>query len=400
MKNITEAKDKIQEEENRLAERSGGSTATLTENIDRHRQEIASLDAEMHELEAKHTIDKTNLETAERHLSELSRQEQAKSKELQEAEGRLRNVGSSNSDPMKGYPNTMRELLRLIENERGFLEKPIGPLGLHITLKDPKWEGIIEKYLGGTLSSFVVTNHNDGNLLGRLMEKARCRVNYSVTRPKKFTPLEPSDQYLTVLRVLEIDNEATRTQLIVGHGAEQTILIEDRDFANNLMRDRRPSDNIQQCFSINKHKAGYGFRIGGAIGVSSLIPVPPFRGYTHMKSGNINAQIEMINGQINDIKNVLRDITMRKNSAQQTVGQLKHTISDFQREIRQFNHRISKGEDEIERLQSRIEEINADGELGVHQERLKVGQHFNPFLSNANLLLGRRRKTGVHHSIL
>ena len=289
---IHEIKAVIQAEENRLAERSGGSTATLADNIEKHKQQIESLRADMHALEAQNANDKAELENAEIHASNISRQESSKQEEIREAEARLRNVSRAGKDPLQGFQPSMRELLRLIDNERGFSEKPIGPLGIYITLKEPKWESIIEKFFGGTLSSFVVSNYEDGRILSSLMDRARCRVPYSVLKSKQFTLDQPNDQYLTVLKVLDIENEVVRTQLIVAHGAEQTILIEDLRFASDLMRDRRQQDNIQQCFSINRNRPGYGHRVGGAIGVSSVAPVQPYKGITRMKSGSITRQIE------------------------------------------------------------------------------------------------------------
>lgn len=326
----------------------------------------------MQVLENQNTADRENLEEANKTVSQLQARESEKSYELRACQENLHQAKQAEGNVMQGFPKWMPSLLRAIDNEPGFRQKPVGPLGMYITLKEQKWMGIIEKFLGTTLTSFVVTNYADGDLLKRIMDRVGFRVPYTVTAPKQLNMNEPAENYLTILRVLDIENESARIQLVVSHSAEQAILIEDLDEANQIMRHRRHQDNIQMCFSINKNHAGYGHKVGGGIGVSSVAPVPPFNGLSHMKSVNAGAQIERFQYDVQRIQMELHEIEREKGAAKQRVAQIKQSMDDFDRRIRNFRLQISQNEDRIESLQSRIEEINADGELNVLQERLRV----------------------------
>ncbi len=71
----------------------------------------------------------------------------------------------------RGFEPNIGNLLRAIDNERGFKERPIGPVGRYIKLLKPEWASVVENTLGATLSSFVVTCKDDQNLLSKLMSK-------------------------------------------------------------------------------------------------------------------------------------------------------------------------------------------------------------------------------------
>lgn len=72
---------------------------------------------------------------------------------------------------MAAFDRRMPRLLAAIERESRFREKPVGPAGLYVTLREQKWLHIIETMLGGTLNAFVVTNYEDSDVLKKLMRE-------------------------------------------------------------------------------------------------------------------------------------------------------------------------------------------------------------------------------------
>ena len=69
----------------------------------------------------------------------------------------------------------MPRLLKRIDEEYSkgrFRQKPIGPLGALIKVKDPAWTPAIEAYLGpSTLTSFRVDNPQDAKVLQMIMKE-------------------------------------------------------------------------------------------------------------------------------------------------------------------------------------------------------------------------------------
>lgn len=79
-------------------------------------------------------------------------------------------------------------------------------------------------------------------------------------------------------------------QLVINQGIEQTILMEDRSQAIDLMNNSKLS-NVKQCFTMNV-RAGEGLRLsygyGGNVGSNYI---PPFRGPPRMNT-DIEYQIQ------------------------------------------------------------------------------------------------------------
>ena len=65
----------------------------------------------------------------------------------------------------------MPRLLKAIEQDRDFRQRPIGPIGKHLRLTKPKWSSILEKSFGGMLTAFVVTSKEDQGRLSALMRQ-------------------------------------------------------------------------------------------------------------------------------------------------------------------------------------------------------------------------------------
>ena len=96
-----------------------------------------------------------------------------KHKEIQAAEGRLNSFIRDRGQQKTAYPAAMPRLLRAIQQDNEFEEKPIGPIGNHVRLLDPQWSSVLEKQLGGVLDSFIVTSKNDQIRLSGHMQRIK-----------------------------------------------------------------------------------------------------------------------------------------------------------------------------------------------------------------------------------
>lgn len=71
------------------------------------------------------------------------------------------------------YGNAMGQVRQQIETARWFGEKPIGPLGLFVSLRDRKWAELMQNTLGNMMTSFAVTDARDRANLKSLLSKYR-----------------------------------------------------------------------------------------------------------------------------------------------------------------------------------------------------------------------------------
>lgn len=92
-----------------------------------------------------------------------------KRKEVSAAEERLQSMNRDRGNVMAGFDPNMTKLIQIIRNDRGFLETPVGPMGLHVKLKKPIWSDVLESTMGSTLNGFVVTSKADQLRLSNLL---------------------------------------------------------------------------------------------------------------------------------------------------------------------------------------------------------------------------------------
>jgi len=167
-KDITAASNKvdkflqdIEEEQRRLEAANGGAHARKLEEIK---------EAEGAVLNAREAFDQHNeklagLEDARQRgkarEKEMTAPFAAKRKAVEDARERLQTLNHDRGDSMAGFDKRMSFVLQQIRNDVGFREKPVGPLGMHITLLKPEWSHVLESTMAQSLTSFIVTNKPD-----------------------------------------------------------------------------------------------------------------------------------------------------------------------------------------------------------------------------------------------
>lgn len=195
-KKIKETKEEIREEEERLEGANGGNNAQLLEDQRNAENEVLRVKGEMSAHDQKNRDDQVAHQIAMQELDRTSRSVEAKNTEIRNKQNSLREIRAAEGDFLNVFGAKMPALLRAIDNERGFRVKPVGPIGNYITLRNPKWLSILERFFGSTLTAFVVTNYEDSEILKRLMRACNWYVLlpaiillYNITNASKRIPV-------------------------------------------------------------------------------------------------------------------------------------------------------------------------------------------------------------------
>lgn len=86
----------------------------------------------------------------------------------------LKLVHSTPKDHLRTYGDFMPSFIAALEKQYKmgkFSKLPIGPLGNHIEVIDPKYRRCVEDVLRPMINAFCVDNANDRKVLGELMKK-------------------------------------------------------------------------------------------------------------------------------------------------------------------------------------------------------------------------------------
>ncbi|KAK8098656.1 uncharacterized protein PG998_014142 [Apiospora kogelbergensis] len=225
---VDNMKAKIQEEERQLEEVNGGAAAEAERAVDEANKAQRNADDELKTHKEAESKLRDDMVEAEHQVEQASKLVDQKRKEVNAAEGRLRHLSQSRIDPLAGYEPQMAQLLRSINNDGGFQDQPIGPIGLHIKLKKPDWTLILEKVLNDPLNGFIVTNPQDQKRLTSHLKRFRMdRTPIYISKPGfSLNALrEPDAGFETILRVVDIDEPRVRDQLVLVARIEQIVLM-------------------------------------------------------------------------------------------------------------------------------------------------------------------------------
>jgi len=170
-RNKTQTQSKIDAEHARIENANGPAHAQKVTELEETRAAIPELLARMEH----HSGTKPQLEQAVQQAEQQVRASKApieqKQQELQQAETLLQSLERDKGDQTRAFPPAIHNVRRAIQNDNRFRDKPVGPMGMYISLKKPEWSTAIERTLGGSGDAFVVTNKQDQSILSEIMRR-------------------------------------------------------------------------------------------------------------------------------------------------------------------------------------------------------------------------------------
>ncbi|OJJ34299.1 hypothetical protein ASPWEDRAFT_173721 [Aspergillus wentii DTO 134E9] len=374
---IDVTKQKISEETQRLADLSGGSYTRKQEEVEQARVEVSEARRlyEEHQQESVRLVRES--EEAEEEARSAAASVSKKKADIEQAEALLRNLSKDGGPRTSGFHERMPMLLKAIQQERSFSRQPVGPIGHHVSLLKPTWSSILENSLGTTLNSFIVTSKRDMNVLSSVMQRVNCVFPIFIGSDGHIdtTGHEPDSRFDTALRVLQIDNELVRRQLIINHGIEQMLLIERLEDASSVLFDEQRPRNVKRCYCIDRADRRRGIHLSySRTGEPSQAPVPAYNGNPRMKSdlaSRIRIQRDVVDDlrrELNDQEQQLRALWSRSESCKQ--ARVRHGKRSIDLQIT-----IQRKEDHVEELSDALDKEHVeDGHLDALRANLREAE--------------------------
>ncbi|KAL8663280.1 MAG: hypothetical protein Q9202_004029 [Teloschistes flavicans] len=357
---INDSVTAIKDEYRRLEEINGGGNAKRLAEMEEKRTALSDAKARLEDHEAGLRGLKDKQRRAAEDLEQSKSPIPDKRQEIQVCEERLKRLIGDKGKQEGAYHVNLPRLQRAIRDDDGFHPKPVGPIGYHVRLLQPSWSSILEKSLGAALNSFIVTSKGDQARLSSLMSRMQCQYPIMIGNNSSVdtTNYEPDPNFDTSLRVLEIDDDLVRKQLIINQIIEQTILIDSRPHAVNVMSDSR-LQNVKQCFTHNvRPGTGIRFSYGWGGGLSENY-IPAFQGSPRMKT-DVEFQVKW--AQLNLYLMTLANLS--KSACRAELQRLRSEVNDLERIVREHQATLKNAEQAITR------HAREAGNLRVEVQRL------------------------------
>jgi chromosome segregation ATPase len=163
----------VDAENQRLADASDGGYARKQAECEQAANDASAAKREYEEHRQGAARLREDAEAAERDFTEAKGPLEQKKREIAQAENQLRNLTREGGSRQSGFHARMPALLKAIQQEQSWESRPVGPIGHHVTLLEPKWSSILERVFGGTLASFIVSSKNDMKLLFDIMRRVQ-----------------------------------------------------------------------------------------------------------------------------------------------------------------------------------------------------------------------------------
>jgi chromosome segregation ATPase len=373
---VTRLEGHIREEETRLAGADGEAHAARMRHLEELKEAVTTAEREHNEHSAgKADVDRRLID-ANKGWEEAKSNEEKATQASDTARRGLERLQQGQGSPYAPYPPNMERLVAAINKETRWKVKPVGPMGMHVHLLQPKWSSILEKTFGAILGGFVVTNRPDQDLLSHLSQKVGCQVPSYInnnTQPMDMTGKEPPEGVDTILRVLRIDNVLVQNTLIIQNYIETTCLIEHLKDAQAFMypengQPRHERVKATICISRN----GYGTRLDVTrSGASKSSPVQPWQGATRMKVDQAE-QLRLQEQRVQDARRAMDAAQTRVREARDVAVKAKQALELHKRQEQRFKTAVQTAEDAVEALEAEIDSNRPqDGKLQALQAQLQ-----------------------------
>ncbi|KAL2785718.1 P-loop containing nucleoside triphosphate hydrolase protein [Aspergillus keveii] len=363
---VDELQQKIHQETQRLADLNGGGYSRRQDELEQARQDATNTREQYNEHGRQEERVSNDVKRAEAQEKAANPPVEQAKRDHREAELLLRNLSREGGSRPSGFPDGMPALLRAIQQEQSFTERPIGPIGNFVTLLKPEWSSVLESSFGATLSSFIVTSKGDQSILSKIMHRVNCSVPIFIGSNGRLdtSQHEPDDRFDTVLRVLQIDNDLVRRQLVINHGIEQNLLIENLEEASSILFDGDRPRNVKRCYCINKSDRRRGIHLSySRNGEPSQAPVSVYNGNPRMRSDR-ESQIKVQRDAVENLKRQLNSRQEEARSAQSHLLRCRQARERFERKWNELRVECQRKDDRVEELEEALQkESREDGEL-------------------------------------
>ncbi|XP_070161215.1 structural maintenance of chromosomes protein 6 [Polyergus mexicanus] len=255
-------------------------------------------------------------------------------------------------------PNIPR-LLRRIEEEykkKRFKEKPRGPIGAYIKVKDASWTPAIENYLNSRmLSSFCVDNNQDAKLLNSIMKEIFYNQNIPQIICSKFFnkvhDVRPyctqSSQYSNLFEAMVIEDPIVANCLIDQSQIECVLLIPTSSEACEIMSDvmkvpkncKRAFTKRGDLFYPDPNYRSYGGKCGTRakfLQVSTMEAMQTLREELQVmenKKGEalaaynaVNEKVKRTNSELSNVSVTVRKLKSAQSECTDMINELKDKI--------------------------------------------------------------------------
>ncbi|KAI0682435.1 P-loop containing nucleoside triphosphate hydrolase protein [Cytidiella melzeri] len=158
---------------------------------------------------------------------------------IDDARGQLQLMDQRERNKLAPFGTNLDKVLAEIPKLRWHGQPPVGPLGQFVKVRDSRWAPLLRVRLGNGMGMFAVTDPRDrAQLDGLLKRHGNAKPNIVIAEVDLFdySQGEPSAEFTTALRIIEVSDEYVLRVLINSFNIELMIVAETRADADRQLQ--------------------------------------------------------------------------------------------------------------------------------------------------------------------
>ncbi|KZT28345.1 P-loop containing nucleoside triphosphate hydrolase protein [Neolentinus lepideus HHB14362 ss-1] len=354
---IEDLQKKIDEETTKLEAQTKFKRDEIEQKIQNTREELRNVEEQLKDVRAQIQEKNVELRNASQAGEDAERLRNQAQKEIESAQGAVAEARAQENNSLAVYGRDMKRVLEMIKSARWYGGQPVGPLGVHVKVKDPeRWAPVLRATMGGMMSSFAVTDARDRAQLKRILDQTgNGHITILISEFDRFdySAGEPPVEVLTVLRALEIDDEYVLRLLVNALNIERTVLAEDRSEGDRVLKSLHGNGVAwtRELYRVQRYAEGGG----QSVPMNRLNATDHrHRLFTNRSSADNIAYYE---GLVREAENKYHDALTRLQQSRAAHSECRRALQDLTNRDASLHHIVSKKKLEVADLQN---EINDD----------------------------------------
>ena len=220
---MQQLEDRMAAEKARIAEFSQTKQDELSQRLQQATLDVQEAERVLKQAEALVVEKKDEVTAVRAQGDETEREVQTARKSVMGLREQIQRCVEQRNNSLAPYGKDLKNFLERIGKMRWHGQKPLGPFGVYVKVRDRTWADLLRNVLGSHMSSFAVTDSRDLPVLKKLLrESGKCvyfvffhpqllmiispNINVIVSEVDLFdySSGEPAPQYRTVLRVIDV----------------------------------------------------------------------------------------------------------------------------------------------------------------------------------------------------
>lgn len=409
---IGKLRSKLAIEKKRIESTQGGSSESLSERL----SEINSI------LEAIQSQRGNGMRRLEELREELDAKKQVAREETEDLRNKiselrlnLEQVNRFRSSGVSAFGSSMERLIQMVKQERRFHNKPLGPLGQHMFLKEgfEEFSPILEKLL--PTEAFVVQDIHDQRLLSGIMNRCKqsCRIfirkNERIDYERSLTDLRKAN-LTRVLDVLDFDNEDAKCAVVDFVGIEHIVLERNANRGHDIVNNVR---KVKACFCLQNRESARRFSVNpvtgafradpffyGRVGMPKIRPAGNTAGAIERQMAQLKVALETTKADLAEkdqsFEIQLSGLRKQISEAQGRVDSYLRKMESLRSEASRVRRKLDEG-DQVSKIESYTEEIEGvKQELSVVETALQGAHNEIESLRKETATVGEEKKSVMH----